>query len=140
MGLLKEFREFAVKGNVIDMAVGIIIGAAFGKIVSSLVNNIIMPPLTYAMSGVNFRDLEYLIAPAELDAAGNVVNQKVAIEYGTFLQVCLDFLFVAMAVFMIIKLINKTKRKAEDPKNTEVATPQDIKLLSEIRDLLKSKN
>lgn len=133
MKIIEEFRQFAVKGNVIDMAVGIIIGAAFGKIVSSFVNDVIMPPIGLAIGGVDFTDLKAVLKPGGIDAAGNPFD-PVTLNYGTFLQTSFDFLIVAIAVFMLIKAINRLKRK-------EVVVPveptKEEKLLTEIRDLLK---
>ena len=134
--LLQEFRKFAVKGNMIELAVGIIIGAAFNKIVDSLVKNIITPPLGYLTAGVDFTELNLVLKPPVKDAAGEIVEQGVVIGYGLFLQAFIDFLIVAFVLFLIIRGINSMKEKAEDPKNTEVPTPKDIQLLSEIRDLL----
>lgn len=138
MGILKEFKEFAVKGNVVDMAIGIIIGAAFGKIVTSFVNDIIMPPLGILIGGVDFTELKILLQPAVLNEAGEVITEAVSINYGNFIQVVVDFTIIAFAIFIAIRGINKMKKKAEDPKNPEAPTPADIKLLSEIRDLLKA--
>ena len=130
MGMMKEFREFAVKGNVVDMAVGIIIGAAFGKIVSSLVADVVMPPIGLLLSGVDFSDLAITLKAA---AEG---TPAVMISYGKFLQTAVDFLLVAGAVFLLVKGINTLRRKAEEappaPSNQEV-------LLTEIRDLLKQR-
>ncbi len=133
MNVIKEFKAFAMKGNVVDMAVGIIIGAAFGKIVSSMVNDIIMPPLGLLVGGVNFSDLSVVMKAAEGEAPA------VAIQYGNFLQVTFDFLIVAFAIFMLIKVINAA-RKQEEVKEEAPAPPALTKeeiLLTEIRDLLK---
>lgn len=128
----KEFKEFAVKGNVIDLAVGVIIGGAFGKIVTSLVADIIMPIIILITSGVDFKSLEYVLRAASGD------SDAVTIKYGQFMQNILDFLIVSFSIFMFIKIINKLKKKEEEKK---VAAPQeDIVLLQEIRDLLKNKN
>lgn len=128
----KEFKEFAVKGNVIDLAVGVIIGGAFGKIVTSLVADIIMPIISLITSGVDFKSLEYVLRAASGD------SDAVTIKYGQFMQNILDFLIVSFSIFMFIKIINKLKKKEEEKK---VAAPQeDIVLLQEIRDLLKNKN
>jgi large conductance mechanosensitive channel len=129
MKLVDEFKAFAMKGNVTDMAVGIIIGAAFGKIVSSLVSDIIMPPLGMLIGGVNFTDLKLDINP---NAA-----KEVWWNYGNFLQVCFDFLIVALAVFLVIKAINAAKKKEETKPSAPPAVPNDEILLTEIRDLLK---
>ena len=127
MSIVKEFKEFAVKGNMIDMAVGIIIGGAFGKIVSSLVADIIMPPIGLLIGGINFTSRKFILSQA---ADGAVVT----FNYGTFLQNIFDFLIVAMAIFMIVKAINSLKKEqAEAP----LATPAQEILLKEIRDLLK---
>ncbi|OZB36565.1 MAG: large-conductance mechanosensitive channel [Halothiobacillus sp. 14-56-357] len=134
MSLIKEFKEFAMKGNVIDMAVGIIIGAAFGKIVSSLVSDIIMPPIGVLIGGVDFSKLSFVI-----QAAHDKVPE-VAIRYGEFIQTTLDFTIVAFAIFMALKVINKLKRPEPEAKPAEpVAPPADVQLLTEIRDLLKNK-
>ena len=122
MSIAKEFREFAVKGNVMDLAVGVIIGAAFGKIVASIVEDIVMPAIGTLMGGLNFSDLAIKIGLA-------------TIKYGKFLQTCLDFFLIALAVFLLVKLINRIKREEEAPK----APPRQEVLLEEIRDLLKKK-
>jgi large conductance mechanosensitive channel len=132
MSLLQEFKAFAVKGNMIDMAVGIIIGAAFGKIVSSLVGDVIMPPLGVLIGGVDFSDLAITLKAAEGDIPA------VVLAYGKFIQTILDFVIIAFAIFMGIKVINKLKREeAEEPSAPPVPTPEEV-LLTEIRDLLKS--
>ena len=154
MGLLQEFKAFALKGNVVDMAVGVIIGGAFGKIVTSLVNDIIMHPIGNLLGGKNFSDLAVTLKeaqPAVLNEAGEVVTPEVAEvlwKYGAFLQTCLDFLIVAVSVFMMIKVINKLsnlRKKEEEAAAAEPAPapePEPTKeevLLAEIRDLLKEK-
>ena len=112
MSIVKEFQEFAVKGNMIDMAVGIIIGGAFGKIVSSLVNDVIMPPLGILMGQVDFKDLAITLKAATVDAAGAAVP-AVTLKYGMFIQNVVDFLIVAIAVFAMVKVINGLRRKQE---------------------------
>jgi large conductance mechanosensitive channel len=136
MGFFKEFKTFAMRGNVLDLAVGIIIGAAFGKIVSSLVADIIMPPIGLALGGVNFTDLKIPLRDEVLDAAGKVISPAVSINYGVFFQHIIDFLIVAFAIFLLIRTINRFKKK-EEP--VEVVTPAEVSLLTEIRDLLKNK-
>ncbi len=131
MKILDEFKKFAIKGNVIDMAVGIIIGAAFGKIVTSVLNDIIMPPIGLLLGGVNFTDLK-LVLKAATEAA-----PAVTWNYGNFIQVTIDFLIVAFAVFMLIKAINSAKRKEEAAPAAPPAPTKDQVLLTEIRDLLK---
>ena len=143
MGFVKEFREFAVKGNVVDMAVGIIIGGAFGKIVTSFVNDVVMPPLGQAIGGVSFKDLFYAMdgkVYESLEAAQEAGAAVVA--YGNFLQNVLDFLVIALVIFMMIRGMNKLRKKFE--KQEEEAAPpappepsNEEKLLTEIRDLLK---
>jgi len=138
MGILKEFKEFAMRGNVVDMAVGIIIGAEFGKIVNSMVDNIIMPPIGYLIGGVNFSDLSFkLEAPA---LPGGAEAQTVEIGWGAFLQATLNFAIIAFAIFMVIKLMNTVKKRFEAEKATvPVQPPADIQLLTEIRDALKAR-
>lgn len=129
--MLSEFKDFAIKGNVVDMAVGIIVGAAFGKIVSSFVKDIIMPPIGVMMGGVDFSDLSVIIQ----EAAGEV--PAVAIKYGAFTQTIVDFVIVALAIFMAVKVMNSMKKAEEEaPKEDPKPTNEEV-LLSEIRDLLK---
>jgi len=132
--MLKEFKAFALKGNVIDLAVGVIIGGAFGKIVSSLVNDIIMPAVGVLLGGVSFTDLKYVITPATQDAA------EVAILYGSFIQSVVDFLIIAFSIFLFIKLLSsmKKKKEPESPPAPPAPAPE-VVLLEEIRDLLKTK-
>jgi len=131
MKILDEFKAFAMKGNVIDMAVGIIIGAAFGKIVSSIVNDIIMPPIGLLVGGVNFTDLKIVMK------AATEVKPAVTLNYGNFLQVIFDFMIVAFAVFMVIKAMNTAKKRQEAAPVAPPAPTKDQQLLTEIRDLLK---
>lgn len=143
MSFVQEFKEFAVKGNVMDMAVGVIIGGAFGKIVTSFVDDIIMPVVGQLVGGVDFKALKYVFTPgvAEVkDEAGNVVTPavaEVALNYGSFIQNIFDFFIIALCVFMMIKLITSLKKKEEEV--VEEAGPTQEELLSEIRDLLKNK-
>lgn len=131
MGFAKEFKEFASKGNVVDMAVGIIIGAGFGKIVSSLVADVIMPPIGILVGGIDFTGLKIVLK----EAAG--AAPAVTLNYGNFIQTTLDFLIVAFSVFLVVKTINRMKKKAaEAPAETPAPTTEE-KLLTEIRDLLK---
>jgi large conductance mechanosensitive channel len=133
MKVIQEFKEFAVKGNVVDMAVGIIIGAAFGKIVSALVSGIIMPPIGVLLGGVDFSDLAFVVK----EAVG--ASPAVVISYGMFIQTVLDFTIVAIAIFMLVKAINRLKRKEEvAPEAPSPPSPEEV-LLTEIRDILKSK-
>jgi large conductance mechanosensitive channel len=131
MKFLDEFKTFAMKGNMVDMAVGIIIGGAFGKIISSLVADIIMPPIGALLGGANFTDLKLTIKAAT-DTA-----EAVTWNYGNFIQVAIDFLIIAFAVFMLVKAINSMKKKEEAAPAAPPAPTRDQELLSEIRDLLK---
>lgn len=129
MSVLQEFKNFAMKGNVVDLAVGVIIGGAFGKIVSSLVDNILMPPIGMLIGGVDFSQLKFVLN----EPFGN--QPPATIGYGIFLQNCVNFIIVAWAMFLVIKAMNKlTHHKKESP---PAATPEDVLLLREIRDLLK---
>jgi large conductance mechanosensitive channel len=133
--LVEEFRQFIARGNVIDLAVGVIIGAAFGKIVTSLVEQIVMPPIGLLIGRVDFSDLKWVLVPA--DAAAK--QAEVAIAYGAFLNTCIQFLIVAFAVFLMVKLVNSLRRKeAEAPAEPAAPTPTEA-LLTEIRDLLKTR-
>lgn len=133
MGLLQEFRQFAVKGNLVDMAVGIIIGLAFGNIVSSFVADVIMPPLGLLIGGVDFRDLALILSPAAEGTA------EVSLRYGAFLQTVFDFLIIAFAVFIAVKIVNNMKRKEEAAPAPPPPPSNEETLLAEIRDLLKQR-
>lgn len=132
MSILSEFKAFAVKGNVVDMAVGIIIGAAFGKIVSSFVGDVVMPPLGVLIGGVDFSDLAIVLKAAEGDIPA------VTLAYGKFIQAIIDFTIIAFAIFIGIKALNKLKREEEAAPAAPPAPTRDQELLSEIRDLLKA--
>lgn len=132
MSFLSEFKAFAMRGNVVDLAVGVVIGAAFGKIVSALVDGLIMPPLGLLIGGVNFSDLAIT-----LQEAGEG-QQEVLFRYGAFLQTVLDFTIIAFAIFLVIKAMNRLQRKQEEAPAAPPPTPEDVALLREIRDLLKS--
>ena len=138
--LIQEFKEFAVKGNAVDMVVGVIIGGAFGKIVSSIVDDIIMPPIGWLIGGVNFSDLKYTLPQVEIP--GVTAAAPATINYGNFLQTLLDFIIIAFCVFMMVKGINKLSKKKEEEPAAPAPDPEptnEEKLLSEIRDLLKNK-
>ena len=134
MGMMAEFKEFAMRGNAIDLAVGVVIGAAFGKIVTALVDNVIMPPIGLLIGGVDFADWAWTLKEASVDAAGNPVA-AVSIGIGTFLNAVIQFLIVAFAIFIAVKAMNRLSRK-EEP--APAAPPEDVLLLREIRDSLKS--
>ena len=142
MGLINEFREFAMKGNVMDMAVGVIIGGAFGKIIASLVADVIMPPIGLLTGGVNFTDIKIVMKDAVIDAAGKIATPAVTLNIGNFLQVMVDFTIVAFAIFILIKIANTFKKKIIEEKPEPAAVPEIPKqeiLLAEIRDILKQK-
>jgi large conductance mechanosensitive channel len=142
MGILKEFKEFALKGNVVDMAVGIIIGAAFGKIVSSMVSDVLMPPLGLLLGGVDFSDKSIVLKDAVAAAEGVKAQPQVVLKYGVFINEIINFLIVAVAVFLLIKAINTARQRFE--KQKEAAPPpaptKDQQLLMEIRDAIKAKS
>lgn len=138
----QEFKEFAVKGNVMDMAIGVVIGGAFGKIVTSLVSDIIMPVISAITGGLSFTDWKWVIREAVMNGE-EVVKPEVALTWGNFLQVIFDFLIIALSIFMVVRGINKMKAKFEKPAEPEApaapAGPTQEELLTEIRDLLKNK-
>lgn len=138
MGFVQEFKKFALKGNVVDLAVAVIIGGAFGKIVSSLVNDVIMPPIGLALGGVNFKDLMYVLKEASILPDGTEVA-AVAIKYGSFLQAVIDFLIIAFVIFMAIKAMNRLQKKEEAKPAPPPAPSKEELLLTEIRDILKEK-
>jgi len=129
--MIKEFKEFAMKGNVMDMAVGIIIGGAFGKIISSFVGDVLMPPIGLLLGGVDFSNLALTLKP------GAEGVQPVLLKYGVFLNTIIDFLIIAFAIFMVIKGMNSFRKKQEEAPAAPPEPPADVKLLTEIRDLLK---
>ena len=134
MGMMKEFKDFAVKGNVVDMAVGIIIGAAFGKIVSSFVGDVLMPPIGALLGGVDFSSLAFIVQEAVGEAPA------VVISYGKFIQAMIDFTIIAFAIFMAVKAINSLKKKEEEAPEAPPEPSKEEGLLTEIRDLLKTRN
>lgn len=145
----EDFKAFALKGNIMDMAIGVIIGGAFGKIVTSLVNDIIMPLISLITGNVNFTELKYVFKEAILDEAGAVVTPEAALTYGNFIQTVVDFLIIALSIFLVLKVLLKAKEAAESLKKKEEAeeeaaeeakVDQNIELLTEIRDLLKEQN
>lgn len=135
MGFVKEFKEFAMRGSVVDLAVGVVIGGAFGKIVSSMVDDVIMPPIGYITGGVDFGSLKYVLKEAN-EAAG---ISEVSITYGNFINSIIQFLIIAFCIFVVIKGINSLKRKEEEASAAPPAPSNEEVLLGEIRDLLKSK-
>lgn len=137
MSIIQEFRTFAMKGNVIDMAVGIIIGGAFGKIVASLVSDVIMPPIGLLIGGVKFDNLKIILKQAETDTAGKM-TEAITINYGNFINTSIDFIIIAFSIFIFIKMLNSMKKKeVVTPPAPPTPTPEEI-LLTEIRNLLKN--
>jgi large conductance mechanosensitive channel len=139
MKIIRDFKEFAMKGNVIDMAVGIIIGAAFGKIISSLVSDVIMPPIGLLVGGIDFKDIAFNMKDAVMDpATGKVIKEAVTLKIGNFIQTVVDFVIVAFAIFMMIEgVANLSKKKAAEAPAAPPAPTKEQELLTEIRDLLK---
>ena len=133
MGMISEFKEFAMRGNVIDLAVGVVIGAAFGKIVTSLVDNVIMPPIGLLLGGVDFSDIAWTLRGATVNAAGEEVP-AVVVGVGEFLNTIVQFVIIAFAIFLLVKVINRVHRK---PEAAPAAPPEEVVLLREIRDSLR---
>ncbi|MEH6762895.1 MAG: large-conductance mechanosensitive channel protein MscL [Aequorivita antarctica] len=134
MSFLQEFKNFAIKGNMIDMAVGIVIGTAFNNVISTIVKKIVMPPLSLLTDGVNLSNKRYVI-PAATDSA-----EEVAVGYGELIEVLIDFFIIAFTIFLVIKFINRFKQRSEDPKDKTVETPKNIQILSNIEKLIKEQN
>jgi len=140
MKLLKEFKEFAVKGNMMDMAVGIIIGASFNKVIDVLTKQVLMPPLSLLSDSVSFQNKKLILRDAVTDASGVISTSEVAIAYGALIEVLFDFLIIGFTVFILVKFMNRLRNKAQDTKDTSVVTPRDIQLLSDMKDLMKEQN
>ncbi len=141
MGLFKEFKEFAVKGNMIDMAVGIIIGTAFNKVVDVLVKQVVLPPLSLLTDGVNFADRRIVLRDGiNASEAGAEDVTEIAIGYGALIEAMLDFVIIGFTIFLVVKFMNNFRRKAQDPKDKTVETPKDIQLLSDLTVLMQEQN
>ena len=140
MKFLKEFKEFAVKGNMMDMAIGIIIGASFNKVIDVLVKKVFMPPLSLMTDGLNFQNKRYTLREAITNTTGEVTTQEVAIYYGELLEAFLDFLIVGLTVFIVVKAMNRLRTRSHDTKDKTVTTPKDIELLSRLSDLMEEQN
>ncbi len=132
--LFQEFKNFAVRGNMIDMAVGIIIGTAFNNVVNTLVRKIVMPPLALITGETSFADQEWILKPATEN------TEAIVIGYGLFIEVVIDFVIIALTIFMVIKAMNKLRTKAEDPKDVQEVTPKDIELLDQLKNLMEEQN
>lgn len=139
MKLFKEFKEFAVKGNMIDIAIGVIIGTAFNTLVNVLVKQVLMPPLSLLTGATNWENKKLILKEGIIEN-GQVIGEEIAIGYGLLINAAVDFLIISITVFIVIKLMNKLKKKAEDPKDTTVKTPKDIELLTNVKELLEQQN
>jgi len=139
MGLLKEFKEFAVKGNMMDMAIGIIIGASFNSIVNVLVKQVLMPPLSLLSGGINLKEHRLVLREAYTNTSGALI-EEVAIAYGALAEAMLDFLIIGFTIFIVVKGMNRLRNKAQNTKDVTVATPKDIELLSNLKELMEEQN
>jgi len=137
MSMMKEFKEFAMKGNLVDMALAFVMGAAFGKVVSGFIEGIVMPLVGKLVAGVDFASLKYVLSEAQMDASGKVIAAEASIKYGEFITIIINFILVAFVMFIIIKAMNKMKKKQEAAPMTPAPPTEDQTLLREIRDLLK---
>ncbi len=140
MGIFKEFKEFAVKGNMIDMAIGIIIGASFNKVIDVLVKKVMMPPLSLMTNGLKFQDKSFVLREKVMGASGQLISEEIAIGYGALIEASTDFLVIGFTIFLMVKFLNSIRDKAHDPKNKTVKTPKDIELLSQLTELMKEQN
>lgn len=140
MKFLQEFKEFAVKGNMMDMAIGIIIGAAFNKVIDVLVKQVFMPPLSLLSRGMSLENRRWTLREATTNAEGAVVHEEVAIAYGALAEAFLDFLIVGLTIFIVVKAMNRLRSKAQDTKDETVVTPKDIELLTRMNELLEEQN
>ena len=140
MKLLQEFKEFAVKGNMMDMAIGIIIGASFNQVIDVLVKQVLLPPLSLLSDGINLDNKKFILRESQTNTLGEVSVQEVAISYGQFIETFLDFLIVGFTIFIVVKFINRLNKKAEDPSDKTISTPKNIQLLMDMNDLLKEQN
>ena len=140
MKLLQEFKEFAVKGNMMDMAIGIIIGASFNQVIDVLVKQVLLPPLSLLSDGINLDNRKLILRESLSNNLGEVSIQEVAISYGQFIETFLDFLIVGFTIFIVVKFINRLNKKAEDPSDKTISTPKNIQLLMDMNDLLKEQN
>ena len=136
MSMIKEFKEFAMKGNLVDMAIAFVMGAAFAKVVSGFIDGMVMPVVGKLVAGVDFASLKYILSEAQVDASGKVIAAEASIKYGEFITIMIDFILVAVVMFMIIKAINKMKKKQAEIPATPPEPTEDQVLLREIRDLL----
>ena len=139
MKIFKEFKEFAVKGNMIDIAIGVIIGTAFNTLVNTLVKQVLMPPLSLLTGATNWENKKVILKEAVIEN-GQILGEEIALGYGLLINAAVDFLIISITVFMVIKLMNKLKKKAEDTKDATVQTPKEIELLTNVKELLEQQN
>ena len=140
MKLLQEFKEFAVKGNMMDMAIGIIIVASFNQVIDVLVKEILLPPLSLLSDGINLDNKKLILRESQTNSIGDISVQEVAISYGQFVETFIDFLIVGFTIFIVVKFINRLNKKAEDPTDKTISTPKNIQLLMDMNELLKEQN
>ncbi|MDA0757307.1 MAG: large conductance mechanosensitive channel protein MscL [Bacteroidetes bacterium] len=140
MKLFREFKEFAVKGNMIDMAIGIIIGASFNSVIDVLVRKVILPPLSLLSNGINLENQKIVLRESQKNNLGELIIEEAAINYGLFVETLLDFLIVGFTIFIVVKFINRLNKKAEDPKDKSISTPKNIQLLIKMNALLEEQN
>ena len=140
MKLIQEFKEFAVKGNMIDMAIGIIIGASFNKVIDVLVKKVLLPPLSLLSDGINLESKKIILRESQTNSEGVFLIEEVAIRYGQFVETFLDFLIVGFTIFMVVKFINRLNKKAEDPTDKSISTTKNIQLLIDMNSLLEEQN
>ena len=140
MSIFKEFKEFAVKGNMMDMAVGIIIGASFNKVIDVLVKKVLIPPLSLLSNGIDLEEKRFILREAIQDASGIITQTEVAVGYGALVEALIDFLIIGFTVFVVVKAMNRLRTKAQDTKDETVVTPKDIQLLSDLNALMAEQN
>ncbi|MBZ9728981.1 large conductance mechanosensitive channel protein MscL [Salegentibacter sp. JZCK2] len=140
MSIIKEFKEFAIKGNMVDMAVGIIIGTAFNSVVNTLVKEVVMPPLSLMTDGIEFANRKWVLRKAVAEAEGVQLVEEVAVGYGALIESFLDFLIIGLTIFLVIKFMNRFRNKAQDPEDKREVTPKDIELLSKMNKLMEEQN
>ncbi|MCH1557618.1 MAG: large conductance mechanosensitive channel protein MscL [Flavobacteriaceae bacterium] len=140
MKLLQEFKEFAVKGNMMDMAIGIIIGASFNQVIDVLVKQVLLPPLSLLSDGINLDNRKLILRESQTNSLGEISVQEVAVSYGQFIETFMDFIIVGFTIFIVVKFINRLNQKAEDPTDKTISTPKNIQLLMDMNELLKEQN
>ena len=140
MKLLQEFKEFAVKGNMMDMAIGIIIGASFNQVIDVLVKQVLLPPLSLLSDGINLDNRKLILRESQTNSFGEISVQEVAVSYGQFIETFMDFIIVGFTIFIVVKFINRLNQKAEDPTDKTISTPKNIQLLMDMNELLREQN